>query len=68
MVQSSHTVMGVDQLTDLDNTGISTRTGESMQVHFEGLGLPDYFPDKILLHLRSTSKLELRTGSARLLD
>ena len=54
--------------TDLDNAGLSTRAGESIQVHFEGLGLPDYFPDKIFLHLRSTSKLELRTGSARLLD
>ena len=54
--------------TDLDNAGLATRAGESIQVHYEGLGLPNYFPDKIFIHLRSTSKLELRTGSARLLD
>ena len=39
---------------------MSTRAGESIQIHYEGLGLPDYFPDKIYLHLRSTAKLELR--------
>ena len=54
--------------TDLDNAGLSTRAGESIQVHFEGLGMADYFPDKIYLTIRSTSKLELRTASARLLD
>ena len=54
--------------TELDNAGLSTRAGESIQAHFEGLGVPNWFPDKIFLHLRSTSKLELRTGSARLLD
>ena len=54
--------------TQLDNAELSTRAGESIQIHYEGLGLPEYFPDKIYLHLRSTAKLELRTGSARLLD
>ena len=54
--------------TELDNAGLATRAGESIQVHYEGLGLPTYFPDKIFIHLRSTAKLELRTGSARLLD
>ena len=54
--------------TDLDNAGLSTRAGESIQVHFEGLGLADHYPDKIYLTIRSTCKLELRTGSARLLD
>ena len=54
--------------TQLDNAGLSTRAGESIQIHYEGLGLPDYFPDKIYLHLRSTAKSELRTGSSRLLD
>ena len=60
-VQSGHTVMGVEYT-------VSTRAGESIQVHYEGLGLAGYFPDKIYLHIRSTSKLELRTSSARLLD
>jgi hypothetical protein len=54
--------------TDLDNSGLSTRAGESLQCHFEHLGLSGYFPDKIWLHIRSTAKLELRTGSSRLLD
>ena len=54
--------------TDRDNAGMSTRAGESIQLHFENLGLVDYFPDKIYLTIRSTSKLELRTASARLLD
>ncbi len=54
--------------TDLDNAGLSTRAGESIQLHFTDLGLVDYFPDKIDLTIRSTSKLELRTASARLLD
>ena len=54
--------------TDLDNSGLSTRSGESIQVHYEHLGLSDYFPDKIWLHIRSTAKLELRTSSARLMD
>ena len=54
--------------TDLDNAGLSTRAGESIQLHFTDLGLVDYFPDKIYLTIRSTSKLELRTASARLLD
>ena len=53
--------------TDLDNSGLATRSGESIQVHYENLGLPGYFPDKIFLHIRSTVKLELRTGSCRLL-
>ena len=54
--------------TELDNAGLSTRAGESIQIHFENLGLGDVFPDKIYLTIRSTCKLELRTGSARLLD
>ena len=33
-------------------------------MHYEGLGLPNYFPDKIFIHLRSTSKLELRKAYA----
>ena len=57
-----------DKPTDLDNAGLATRAGESIQVHYENLGLPGYFPDKIFLHLRSTSKLEIRTGSARILS
>ena len=39
---------------------VATRAGESIQVHFENLGLPAYHPDKIFLHIRSTSKLEIR--------
>ena len=39
---------------------VATRAGESIQVHYEGLGLPEYHPDKIFLHIRSTSKLEIR--------
>ena len=54
--------------TDLDNAGMSTRAGESIQLHFENIGLGTYFPDKIYLTIRSTSELELRTASARLLD
>ena len=54
--------------TDLDNAGLSTRAGESIQLHFENLGTTEYYPDKIYLTIRSTSKLELRTASARLLD
>ena len=54
--------------TGLDNSGLAARSGESIQVHFENLGVSSYFPDKIFLHIRSTAKLELRTGSARLLD
>ena len=54
--------------TDLDNAGLATRAGESLQVHFENLGLPGYHPDKIFMHIRSTSKLEIRTGSARILS
>ena len=57
-----------DKPTDLDNAGLATRAGESIQVHYENLGLPGYFPDKIFLHLRSTSKLEIRSGSARILS
>ena len=57
-----------DKPTDLDNSGLATRAGESLQVHFENLGLPGYHPDKIFLHIRSTSKLEIRTGSARILS
>ncbi len=52
--------------TDLDHASLSSRAGESIQVHFENLGLPDYFPDKLFLHLRATKKLETRTASARL--
>ena len=43
---------------------VATRAGESIQVHYENLGLPQYFPDKIFIHLRSTSKLELRKAYA----
>ena len=57
-----------EQSTDLDNSGLATRAGESIQVHFEHLGLPGYHPDKIFLHVRSTSRLEIRTGSARILS
>ena len=57
-----------EQSTDLDNSGLATRAGESIQVHYEGLGLPEYHPDKIFLHIRSTSKLEIRTGRARILS
>ena len=31
--------------TDLDNAGLSTRAGESIQLHFENLGTVAYFPD-----------------------
>ena len=54
--------------SELDNAGLSTRAGASIQIHFEGLGTAGYFPDKVWLTIRSTSKLELRTASARLLD
>ncbi len=54
--------------TNLDNAGESMRDGQALQVIFTNAGITGIVPEKIYLHLRNTSKVQIRTGVVRLVD
>ena len=51
----------------IDGSGMTTRAGESIMAIFANAGTDTLYPEKIYMHLRSSAKLELRTGSIRLM-
>ena len=53
---------------NLDGSGMTTRAGESIMAIFANAGTDQIYPEKIYMHLRSSAKLELRTGSVRLMN
>ena len=53
--------------SNLDGSGMTTRAGESIMAIFANAGTEHIYPEKIYMHLRSSAKLELRTGSVRLM-
>ena len=54
--------------TELDNAGLSSRAGESIQIVMKNAGTSANYATKLFVHLRSTTKCEIRTGSVRVLD
>ena len=54
--------------TSLDGSGDTTRAGESITAVFADAGTTNIYPEKIYMHLRSSAKVEIRTGSVRKLD
>ena len=54
--------------TQLDGSGDTTRAGESITAIFADAGTTNIYPEKNYMHLRSSAKVELRTGSVRKLD
>ena len=54
--------------TQLDSSGATTRAGESITAIFADAGTANIYPEKIYMHLRSSAKVELRTGAVRKLD
>ena len=45
-----------------------TRAGVSSMAVFANAGTDAIYPEKIYMHLRSSAKLELRTGSVMLMN
>ena len=52
----------------LDGSGDTTRAGESIMAIFGDAGSANIYPEKVYMHLRSSAKVEIRTGSVRKLD
>ena len=55
-------------MQNLADSGMTTRAGESITAVFANAGTDAINPEKIYMHLRSSAKLELRTGSVRLMN
>ena len=55
-------------MQNLDGSGMTARTGESIMAVFANAVTDAIYPEKIYLRLRSSAQLELRTGSVRLMN